>query len=133
MSSGGIGTLSHVSGELFKIMTGVDVVHVSYRGVAPALTDLIGGQVQLTFADLPSSVEHITAGKLRALAVTTATRSDVLWPVMLWRGRYSRSELATVPREPWRCREDLVRLSSAERMVRFPVDPQALAVPQRAP
>jgi tripartite-type tricarboxylate transporter receptor subunit TctC len=70
--------LSHVSGELFKIMTGVDVVHVSYRGVAPALTDLIGGQVQLTFADLPSSVEHITAGKLRALAVTTATRSDVL-------------------------------------------------------
>ena len=78
MSSGGIGTLSHVAGELFNMMTGVNLLHVPYRGAAPALTDLIGGQVQLTFADLPSSVEHIKAGKLRALAVTTATRSDVL-------------------------------------------------------
>jgi tripartite-type tricarboxylate transporter receptor subunit TctC len=78
MSSGGIGTLSHVAGELFNMMTGVNLLHVPYRGAAPALTDLIGGQVQLTFADLPSSLEHIKAGKLRALAVTTATRSDVL-------------------------------------------------------
>jgi tripartite-type tricarboxylate transporter receptor subunit TctC len=78
MSSGGIGTLSHVAGELFKMMTGVNLLHVPYRGAAPALTDLIGGRVQLTFADLPSSAEHIKTGQLRALAVTTATRSDLL-------------------------------------------------------
>jgi len=78
MASSGNGTaLHHLSGELFKMMTGIDMVHVPYRGAAPALTDLIGGQVQILFADM-SSIEYIKAGKLRALAVTTAQRSDVL-------------------------------------------------------
>jgi tripartite-type tricarboxylate transporter receptor subunit TctC len=78
MASGGIGTPSHVAGELFKMMTGVEVVHVPYRGVAPALTDLIGGQVQVMFGALPSSIGYIKAGRLRALAVTTETRSPIL-------------------------------------------------------
>jgi tripartite-type tricarboxylate transporter receptor subunit TctC len=77
-ASPGIGTASHMSGELFKMMTGVNMVHVPYRGDAPALTDLIGGQVQVMFANTVSSIEHIRAGRLRALAVTTATRSDAL-------------------------------------------------------
>ena len=67
-----------MAGELFKMMTGVDMVHVPYRGAAPALTDLLGGQVQVMFGTMPASIEHIRAGKLRALAVTTATRSEVL-------------------------------------------------------
>jgi tripartite-type tricarboxylate transporter receptor subunit TctC len=67
-----------VAGELFKMMTGVNLTHVPYRGLAPALTDLIGGQVQVCFANLPGSIEYIRAGTLRALAVTTATRSDAL-------------------------------------------------------
>jgi tripartite-type tricarboxylate transporter receptor subunit TctC len=72
-ASGGNGTAQHLTGELFKMMTGVVMVHVPYRGDAPALTDLIGGQVQVMFGSIPPSVEHIRAGKLRALAVTTAT------------------------------------------------------------
>jgi tripartite-type tricarboxylate transporter receptor subunit TctC len=78
MGSSGNGTSIHVSGELFKMMTGVNMVHVPYRGSAPMLTDLIGGQVQVAFDNMPSSIEHIRAGKLRALAVTTTTRSDAL-------------------------------------------------------
>jgi len=78
MASAGIGSGSHITGELFKMMTGVNLVHVPYRGLAPALSDLLGGQVQVTFASMPSSIEYIRAGKLRALAVTTATRSEVL-------------------------------------------------------
>ena len=78
MASAGSGTLQHVCGELFKMMTGVEMVHVPYRGSAPALTDLIGEQVQVTFDPLPSSIGHVRSGKLRALAVTTATRSDTL-------------------------------------------------------
>src|SRR5262245_48388323 len=78
IASGGIGGTVHVSGELFKMMAGVDMVHVPYRGEAPALTDLIGGQVQVMFATMPGSIEHIRATKLRALAVTSATRSEVL-------------------------------------------------------
>jgi tripartite-type tricarboxylate transporter receptor subunit TctC len=78
MASGGIGTLSHVEGELFKMMTGVNLVHVPYRGLGPALTDLLGGQVQVMFASISASIEYVRAGKLRALAVTTATRSDEL-------------------------------------------------------
>jgi tripartite-type tricarboxylate transporter receptor subunit TctC len=77
-ASAGIGTAIHLSAELFKVMTGVDLVHVPYRGGAPALTDLMGGQVQVMFDNLTSSIEHIRAGKLRALAVTTSTRSDAL-------------------------------------------------------
>ncbi len=77
-ASGGVGTSVHVSGELFKMMTGVNIQHVTYRGAGPALTDLLAGQVHLMFDNLPSSVEHIRAGKLRALAVTTTARSDAL-------------------------------------------------------
>src|SRR5262249_36184279 len=77
-ASAGVGTSQHVCGELFKMMTGVNVVHVPYRGGAPALTDLIGGQVQAMFDNVTSSIEHIRAGKLRARAVTSATRSATL-------------------------------------------------------
>jgi tripartite-type tricarboxylate transporter receptor subunit TctC len=78
MGSGGIGGPSHVAGELFKMMAGVDLVHVPYRGVAPALTDLIGGQVQVIFSTMPGSIEYIRTGKLRALAVTNAMRAEAL-------------------------------------------------------
>jgi tripartite-type tricarboxylate transporter receptor subunit TctC len=78
MASAGNGAPSHVFGELFKRMAGIDIVHVPYRGAAPALTDLLGGQVQVIFDAMPSSIGYIRAGKLRALAVTTATRSPVL-------------------------------------------------------
>jgi tripartite-type tricarboxylate transporter receptor subunit TctC len=78
MASAGIGNSTHVSGELFKMMTGINLLHVPYRGSAPALTDLLGGQVQVMFDLVASSIEHIKAGKLRALAVTTATRLEVL-------------------------------------------------------
>jgi tripartite-type tricarboxylate transporter receptor subunit TctC len=78
MASGGVGGPSHVFGELFKMMAGVNMIHVPYRGVAPALTDVLGGQTQVTFASMPSSIEYIRAGKVRALAVTTATRSEAL-------------------------------------------------------
>jgi tripartite-type tricarboxylate transporter receptor subunit TctC len=78
MASAGNGSAPHVAGELFKVMAGVNMAHVPYRGGAPALTDLIGGQVQVTFADIASSIEHVKAGKLRALAVTTTARSEAL-------------------------------------------------------
>jgi tripartite-type tricarboxylate transporter receptor subunit TctC len=78
MASQGNGTSGHLAGELFKMTAGIDMVHVPFRGAAPALTDLLGGQVQLMFGSVSSSVEYIRAGKLRALAVTTATRSEVL-------------------------------------------------------
>jgi tripartite-type tricarboxylate transporter receptor subunit TctC len=78
MASAGIGSGNHLAGELFKMMTGVDLVHVPYRGGGPALVDLLGGQVQVLFATMSSSIEYVRAGKLRALAVTTATRSPVL-------------------------------------------------------
>jgi tripartite-type tricarboxylate transporter receptor subunit TctC len=78
MASGGMGTVGHLSGELFKMMTGVDIVQVPYRGQAPALTDLLAGQVQVLFNSPPASIEYIKAGRLRALAVTTATRSEML-------------------------------------------------------
>jgi tripartite-type tricarboxylate transporter receptor subunit TctC len=78
MASSGNGNSTHMAGELFKMMTGVDMVHVPYRGSAPALTDLLGGQVQVMFDVMASSIAHIKAGKLRALAVTTATRSEAL-------------------------------------------------------
>jgi tripartite-type tricarboxylate transporter receptor subunit TctC len=77
-ASGGIGTPQHVAGELFKMMTGTNIVHVQYRGSGPALTDLLGGQVQMAFATMPSSIGYIKAGKLRPLAVTTATRWEGL-------------------------------------------------------
>jgi tripartite-type tricarboxylate transporter receptor subunit TctC len=78
MASGGNGVPSHVAGELFKMMAGIDMVHVPYRGSAPALTDLLAGQVHVMFDAMPSSIEHIRSGKLRPLAVTTMARSDVL-------------------------------------------------------
>ena len=78
MASAGIGSTTHVAGELFKAMTGVQMKHVPYRGSAAALTDLIGGQVQVDFDTMTASIGYIKAGSLRALAVTTATRSEVL-------------------------------------------------------
>jgi tripartite-type tricarboxylate transporter receptor subunit TctC len=78
LASSGNGTSVHLSGELFMAMTGVKLTHVPYRGSAPALTDMIAGQVQVLFDNLPSSIEHVRAGKLRALAVTTEKRSDAL-------------------------------------------------------
>jgi tripartite-type tricarboxylate transporter receptor subunit TctC len=78
MASAGNGTTPHVTGELFKMKTGTDMVHVPYRGGAPALTDLVAGQVHVYFGATSGSIEHIKAGKLRALAVTSATRSELL-------------------------------------------------------
>jgi tripartite-type tricarboxylate transporter receptor subunit TctC len=78
MASGGIGNSTHMAGELFKMMTGVNLLHVPYRGSAPAINDLLGGQVQVMFDLMASSIGHIRAGKLRALGVTTATRSAAL-------------------------------------------------------
>jgi tripartite-type tricarboxylate transporter receptor subunit TctC len=78
MASSGIGTPSHVIGELFKFMTGVNLVHVPYRGAAPAVTDLLAGQVQVFFDPIPNSIGYIRAGKLRPLAITSATRSEAL-------------------------------------------------------
>jgi tripartite-type tricarboxylate transporter receptor subunit TctC len=78
VASSGNGTSIHLSGELFKMMTGTKMTHIPYKGSAPMLTDLLGGQVQVTFDNLPSSISHIKAGKLRALAVTTANRSEEL-------------------------------------------------------
>jgi len=78
MASGGNGTSVHMSGELFSMMTGLSLVHVPYRGEGPALSDLVGGQVQVMFSNMPASLELVRAGKLRALAVTTATRSAAL-------------------------------------------------------
>jgi len=78
MASSGVGTSIHLSGELFKLMTGINMQHVPYRGSAPMLTDLLAGQVQIAFDNLQPSLPHIKAGTLRALAVTTATRSEAL-------------------------------------------------------
>jgi tripartite-type tricarboxylate transporter receptor subunit TctC len=78
MASGGVGSSNQISGELFKMLAGVNMVHVPYRGASAALADLIGGQVQVMFAAVTSSIEYIKAGRLRALAVTTATRSEAL-------------------------------------------------------
>jgi tripartite-type tricarboxylate transporter receptor subunit TctC len=78
MASSGIGTSVHVAGELFKMMTGINMVHVPYRGAAPAITDLIAGQMQVMFATLPSSIEYVRTSKLRGLAVTTAQRTPAL-------------------------------------------------------
>jgi len=78
MASSGNGSTIHMSGELFKMLTGTNMVHVPYRGGAPALTDLIAGQVQVMFDNIPTCAEHVKSGKLRGLAVTSTTRSDVL-------------------------------------------------------
>ena len=78
LASAGVGTPPHVAAELFKMMAGIDMFHVPYRGDAPALTDLLGGRVQIYFSSLSGSIEHIKAGKLRALAVTAAERSEAL-------------------------------------------------------
>jgi tripartite-type tricarboxylate transporter receptor subunit TctC len=78
MAAGASGASMHVSGELFKIMAGIDMMPVPYRGAAPALTDLLAGQVHVSFPTMPASIEHVRAGRLRALAVTTAKRSEAL-------------------------------------------------------
>jgi tripartite-type tricarboxylate transporter receptor subunit TctC len=78
MASAGNGNATHLAGELFKVMTNTDMTHVPYRGAAPAVTDLLGGQVQIYFGSLPATIAHIKAGRLRALAVTTSTRFETL-------------------------------------------------------
>ena len=78
MASGGTGSTNHVAGELFKMMAGVNLVHVPYRGAGPALTDLLGGQIDLFFGGMASTVDHARAGRLRALAITTGMRSEVI-------------------------------------------------------
>src|SRR3954469_18664126 len=78
MASGGNGTAGHLSGELFKMMVGVNMVHVPYRGEAPALTEMLGGQVQAMFGTMPASIEYVRTGKIRPLAVTSARRSELL-------------------------------------------------------
>ncbi len=78
MASPGVGTLPHIAGELFKMMAGIDMVHVPYKGAGPAMTDLLSGQVQVMFVGTPESIAHIKSGKVRALAVTTETRSELL-------------------------------------------------------
>jgi tripartite-type tricarboxylate transporter receptor subunit TctC len=78
MASSGNGTVTHVAGELFNMLTGITMVHVPYRGSTPALTDLLGGQVQVMFDNMPSSIELIRAGKLRPIAVTQAMRAEEL-------------------------------------------------------
>ena len=78
MGSGGNGSPAHVIGEYFKLMTGTDLTHVPYRGAAPAVTDLLGGQIQVAFTEMATSLAHVRSGKLRALAVTTAARTDAL-------------------------------------------------------
>ncbi len=78
MASNGTGSGPHIYGELFSMMTGVELTHVPYRGSGPALNDLLGGQVQMMFDNVPSSIEHVRAGRLRALAVTSATRWEGL-------------------------------------------------------
>ena len=77
-ASSGNGTAQHIAAELFKVMADVEIVHVSYRGAGQALTDVLGGQVQMWFAPLPVTIEYVRTGRLRALAVTTATRSAAL-------------------------------------------------------
>jgi tripartite-type tricarboxylate transporter receptor subunit TctC len=78
MGSAGVGSTGHLAGELFKMMAGINLIHVPYRGNAPALTDLIAGQIEVLFPSLGSSIEYVTTGKLRALAVTSASRSDAV-------------------------------------------------------
>jgi tripartite-type tricarboxylate transporter receptor subunit TctC len=78
MGSGGNGSPAHVVGEYFKLMTGTDLTHVPYRGAAPAVTDLIGGQIQVAFTELATSLAHVKSGSLRALAVTTTARAQAL-------------------------------------------------------
>jgi tripartite-type tricarboxylate transporter receptor subunit TctC len=78
MASPGIGTSLHLSGELLKMMAGIDVTHVPYRGAAPAMTDLLGGQVQVAFVTLLAAIEYVRLGKLHALAVTSASRAEAL-------------------------------------------------------
>ena len=78
MAYGGNGNPTHVAGELFKMMTGINMLHVPYRGGGPALADLLGGQVQVCFTNIIVSIEYIRAGQLRALAVTTSSRSEAL-------------------------------------------------------
>jgi tripartite-type tricarboxylate transporter receptor subunit TctC len=78
MASAGVGTISHMAGELFAMMTGIELTHVPYRGAAPALTDMLGGQVQVMFDNAASSMEHVRSGRLHALGVTTAKRAEML-------------------------------------------------------
>ena len=100
-ASAGIGTVVHVAGELFNAMAGVNLIHVPYRGLAPAVTDLLGGQVQAIFSTMPPVIEHVKAGKLRGLAVTSAKRYDAL-PDLPTIGDVLPGYEASITFRPWR-------------------------------
>ena len=102
MGSGGTGAAIHMSGELFKTMAGIDTVHVFYRGAGPTLTDLLAGQIQVSFPTMPASIEHIRAGRLRALAVVPShlSRSSSFWASS---GTMSTSNCSRVPMESRSC------------------------------
>jgi tripartite-type tricarboxylate transporter receptor subunit TctC len=123
LASSGIGTSVHLSGALFMMMTGVELVHVPYRGAAPALTDLLGNQVQVMFDNLPSSIGHIQGGRLRALAVTTTSRQKRCPACRQWPKPCRATKRA--PGSAWRCRRARRARSSRSSIVwstkRFPV------------
>jgi tripartite-type tricarboxylate transporter receptor subunit TctC len=100
-ASPGNGSTNHITGELFKMMTDINMVHVPYRGSAPGLTDLLGGQVQVMFDNLLSSIEYVRAGQLRALAVTTTTRSPAL-PDVPRPQKYYETERTEPAYKTWR-------------------------------
>ena len=102
LASFGVGSTSHVAGELFKMTAGVSMQHVPYRGSAPLVTDLLGGQVQAAFDNLPASIEHIRSGKLRALAVSTAERASSCRTCRRWPNSCRGSRRA--PGSAFRCR-----------------------------
>lgn len=122
-TSGGIGTIQHISGELFKMMTGINMVHVPYRGQAPALTDLIGGQVQVMFNTTPASIEYVKTGKLRALGVTAETRSAELpeIPAVAEFVRATRRALSSASARPRPRRPRLSKGSIRQLTPRLPI------------
>jgi tripartite-type tricarboxylate transporter receptor subunit TctC len=120
MASSGIGTASHVFGELFKFMTGVNLVHVPYRGAAPAVADLLAGQVQVFFDPIPNSIGYIRSGKVRPLAITSATRSEALpecrLSVSLCRATKRVSGSASAPPRPRRPRSSTSSIRRSTRL-----------------
>jgi tripartite-type tricarboxylate transporter receptor subunit TctC len=120
MASSGIGGGSHLAGELFKMMTGVNLVHVPYRGNGPALTDLLGGQVDVLFPTLASSIEYIRTGKLRGLAVTTAMRSRRCRTFRPWASLVWGCEMSVAWRGRTKARRPRSSISSTGRSTRRP-------------
>ena len=125
MSSPGVGSISHLAGELFKMMTGVEMVHVLFGGNSPALTALMGGQVEVSIASLPSSIEFIRTGKLRGLAVTSAKRVEALpdFPAVVEFGPRLRGERVVTAWVHQRARLTNSSTNSITRSMRALADP----------